>query len=74
MAQVDEKCLEKRLPENIIIYRDGVGAGDIQTVLDVELKGIKVKNRKKKRFHFFKSWNNNEKLNYRTLVEKLDRK
>ena len=53
MAQVDEKCLEKRLPENIIIYRDGVGAGDIQTVLDVELKGIKVKNRKKKRFHFF---------------------
>ena len=54
MAQVDEKCLEKRLPENIIIYRDGVGAGDIQTVLDVELKGIKVKNRKKKRFHFLK--------------------
>ena len=52
MAQVDEKCLEKRLPENIIIYRDGVGAGDIQTVLDVELKGIKVKNRKKKDFIF----------------------
>ncbi|XP_057373968.1 piwi-like protein Siwi [Daphnia carinata] len=29
------------LPQEIIIYRDGVGAGDIQTVLDVELQGIK---------------------------------
>ncbi|KAI9556445.1 Aubergine/Piwi-like protein copy E [Daphnia sinensis] len=29
------------LPQDIVIYRDGVGAGDIQTVLDVELQGIK---------------------------------
>ncbi|XP_045030836.1 piwi-like protein Siwi isoform X2 [Daphnia magna] len=29
------------LPQDIIIYRDGVGAGDIQTVLNVELQGIK---------------------------------
>ncbi|XP_046635666.1 piwi-like protein Siwi isoform X2 [Daphnia pulicaria] len=27
-------------PEKIIVYRDGVGAGDIQTVLDIELEGI----------------------------------
>jgi aubergine-like protein len=52
LAQVDEKCLEKRLPENIIIYRDGVGAGDIQTVLDVELKGIKVYLKKGKKISF----------------------
>jgi hypothetical protein len=50
LAQVDEKCLEKRLPENIIIYRDG--AGDIQTVLDVELKGIKVYLKKGKKISF----------------------
>jgi aubergine-like protein len=29
-------------PEKIIVYRDGVGAGDIQTVLDIELEGIQV--------------------------------
>lgn len=30
------------LPEKIIIYRDGIGIGDIQQVLDVEVEAIKV--------------------------------
>jgi hypothetical protein len=30
------------LPENIIIYRDGVGAGDIGRLLETELVGVKV--------------------------------
>jgi len=30
-------------PDKIIVYRDGVGAGDIQNVLDIELEGIKVR-------------------------------
>jgi aubergine-like protein len=43
MAQVENKS-KILLPENIIVYRDGIGAGDIQTVLDIELGGIKVFN------------------------------
>ena len=34
---------ENKLPQKIVVYRDGVGAGDIQRVLDIELYGIKVK-------------------------------
>ncbi len=33
---------KKTLPENIIIYRDGVGAGDIHRVLEIEVEAIKV--------------------------------
>ncbi|EFX83177.1 Aubergine/Piwi-like protein copy E [Daphnia pulex] len=40
MAQLENKS-KILLPENIIVYRDGIGAGDIQTVLDIELEGIK---------------------------------
>lgn len=32
----------KDLPENIIIYRDGVGAGDIARVMETEVAAIKV--------------------------------
>ena len=32
--------INKQLPDNIIVYRDGIGTGDIQNVLDIEVKGI----------------------------------
>ncbi len=45
------KCIQIRayqsangsFPDKIIVYRDGVGAGDIQNVLDIELEGIQVR-------------------------------
>ena len=34
----------KALPEKIVLYRDGVGAGDIARLLETEVESAKVKN------------------------------
>ena len=34
---------ENKLPQKVLVYRDGVGAGDIQRVLEIELHGINVR-------------------------------
>jgi aubergine-like protein len=33
---------EKQLPEKIIVYRDGVGAGDIARLKDTEVAALRV--------------------------------
>ncbi len=39
-----KKDSKKTLPSKIIIYRDGVSAGDIATLKDGEIKSIGVRN------------------------------
>ena len=33
---------ENNLPQKVLVYRDGVGGGEIQRVLEIELYGINV--------------------------------